>query len=532
MNRKHFFISMLWVINFLFIAHLSGDNYTLGAFRRVELEKSPLNGSDSSNLPIGVFYDGDYSEPWNFNALELTNYLNQSLSGYNLSFSILNGTALREFMEANPIGIIIITMGVAPSTIWNGSDNSFVEMWLDNGGIIIWTGCQEFYWIGYNSGDNIPIGEVGAQYVLDMDYIVTISNQQVLPTALGNDLFLNLSAHKSDIFSSISVLSEEKVYHEVYAKYGDWADPVLFQPKGGRGYFIRIHANWNDNLAISELADWISSYIYNRFIKLPIISSLYLIESLYLFTSKEICINLSSFSDSYGLLLINGTSDGFSDINTSVIIAPKEQLRLNFSLIPLSLARFQEYEFQLDVYSNFTDDQNNSKNLLVYSKRISISVQTPIEIEAITTPEGMYPGGSYFISLNITNYINQSIPVDVVLICDGCVNQIKSQFTLDEINNQIQIIFSIRLTTKSDSYQLYIRIYQEEVILASSEVSVDIGSIFKNPLIIFGLIITFSLFISLLGVYIYQRKRKKEQLQFPANKRADLERKSNNGSKR
>jgi hypothetical protein len=124
--------------------------------------------------------------------------------------------------------------------------------------------------------------------------------------------------------------------------------------------------------------------------------------------------------------------------------------------------------------------------------------------------------------LNITNYINKSIPVDVVLICDGCLNQIKSEFTLDKIDNQIQITFSIRLTAKSDSYQFYLRIYQDGIILADSEIAVEIESIFRNPLVILGLIIL-SLFLSLLGISNYIGKRKKSILQSPENKMEDSE---------
>jgi len=508
-NRKEHLIIVILFTIILFINYITYRGIENKAMPSVVLNNGKFKTLNTLDLSIGLFYDANYSEPWNFNGLQLTSDLNQMLVAYNLTVSILNATELRVFMEENPLGIVIITMGLAPDTIWNGSEHSFVETWLDNGGIMLWTGCYEFYWVGYSSGQNVPVGEVGAQYVLDMDYVLTTSDLQVEPTSLGETLFLNISTHTTDIFSSVSVLTNENVYFEVYARNGDYADPILFQPKDGRGYFIRIHANWNDALSITNLSSWISSFIYNRFFKLSYVVATSQIEAIYFLSSEPLLINLTNFSDTYSNLLFNSTGDAFESINTQYIMEPNVTKCFMFSITPLSSARFQIYEFHLNIYSNFTSTQNNSITVQIYSKKFLISIQSPVCIELLPPSGILFPGGTYTLTLNYTNNINESILADVTLICEGCMNQIKSQIILDEDIGQIQIQFTIKLTTRSGLFDFYLRISQNGVIFSSTEVTLKIESIFRNPLVILGLIIISSVCILMIGLLFFNRKKRK-----------------------
>jgi len=469
--------------------------------------RSPIQKSNDPELPIGIFYDANYSEPWNFNSQKLSTYLNQTLGTYNLTVSILNAIELKSFMELNQFGIIIITMGVAPQTIWNGSDNSFVETWLDNGGIIIWSGCEEFYWIGMDSGENIPVGHIGSNYVLDMNYIKTISNQYVTPTELGIDLINNLLAHTSDVFCSISALIESDIYFEVYAKNGDYADPILFQPKNGNGYFVRIHADWDDSLPILNLSVWIASFIYNRFFKIPVVVEISSINSLSYLISKQICINVTNFSNIFGILLINSTSDGFNSMNESTIIAPFQKKYLNLSISPLSSARFQSYKITINLFSNYTNSKNISKFIQFFSKNLNIKIQSPISVNIIDVNDQMFPGSTYQLTCSIQKDINESIPLSAVLICEGCINEIKKDIILIENQTNLRITFTIQMMTKAGEYDLYLRIYYGEILFTSSSVMIQIQSLFQNPLF---LCIIF-LIISLIGISmtLYYIKRKK-----------------------
>lgn len=468
---------------------------------------TPFQLTNASELPIGIFYDDRYSEPWNFNSQQLTYYLNQTLQNYNLTVQVFNATALRNFMEAIQLGIVIISMGVAPQTIWNGSENSFVESWLDNGGIIIWTGCEEFYWIGNDNGENIPIGHVGSSYVLDMNYIKTLSNQIVTPTPLGEDLFLNFSSHTTDVFSSISALIAANVHFEVYAKNGDYADPILFQPRDGSGYFIRIHADWNDQISLLNLSSWIASFVYNRFFNLPVVTELNLVSSLYLLTTQEIFINVTNFSEKFGCVEINSTGDVFQPLNESVTLIPGENRRINLSIIPLTSARFQQYDMTLYLFSNYTNFKNESKSVLIYSKKITFHIYSPLTVEILDVSETMYPGSTYTLTLKIQKHINESIPLEIFLICDGCINQLRTNLNLVKNETTYQITFSIIIMAKAGSYKIYLRVYQGGILYSSLNVSVQIQSLFQNPLYLLLLCLLSGIIIALTSLHLYKRKR-------------------------
>jgi hypothetical protein len=471
--------------------------------------KSPFQSLDTSQLPIGLFYDARYSEPWNLDSGKLTNYLNQTLKAYGLTVLILNSTELRSFLEKNQLAIIIITMGLAPDTIWNGTENSFIETWLDGGGIIIWTGCEEFYWLGTSSGQNIPIGHIGAKFVFDMDYLRTISNLHVTPTDMGNELFLNIGPHSTDIFSSISSLAAEKVYFEVYARNGDLADPIMFQPKDGKGYFVRIHADWDNQLPISNLSTWISSFVYNRFFHLPFVVGINSVDSIYFSTSRQLLINVTNFSKYSKLLLINSTSLGFILINFSTLILPGEKQYISLSINLSSAARFQTYALELNFFSNYTNYRNETKIVPVFSKIISIEVQSPILLEILTYEAFMYPGNIYSITCFIQKNINASIPVDIILICEGCINEQKLARIIIDNSTTFQITFSIQLMAKPGSYELFLRIYQNEVLYSSSTKSIEIYSLFQNQFFMIGLIFFSIIAILLLGYYFYKRNKHK-----------------------
>ena len=493
------------------------------------ITQSPLSSLNGFDLPVGIFYDARYSEPWNFHAQDLTNYLNQTLRSYNLTVFVLNATALRNFMNANPFGIVIITMGVAPDTIWNGSAISFVEGWLDNGGIMVWTGCEEFYWVGMETGINIPIGHQGASRVLDLEYLETLSDQYVSPTPLGLDLFTNFSAHSTDVFCSVSALMAANVHFEVYAKSGDYADPVLLQPKDGKGYFVRIHADYNDQVSTQNLSTWISSYIYNRFFKLPIVTESNSINSVFFRSSEQLFINVTNFSEYFGDIYVNSTSDAFEPLTFAFLISPKEQRKLNFSIVPRSSARFQSYDLQINFFSNYTNSQNESKQILFYSKILSISIQVPILIEILEVETEMYPGGTYSLTLNIQKYINASITLNLILICDGCTNELKTIITLNENNSQVLIPFSIQIMAKSGSYKLIIRSYQNDALFSSSDIPIQILSIFENPVFVLILVLLIVTFVSILVIYYYQsrKKMKPEQEILKLNDGSNVKKKDN-----
>ena len=511
MNRKKCLIKVILVLLLLSSFYISGNLPLLQAHKILSSIKSPFETLNSTKLPIGIFYDARYSEPWTIDAGKLTNYLNQTLVAYGLTVSIFNSTGLRNFMAVNQLAIVIITMGVAPNTIWNGSENSFAESWLDGGGIMVWTGCEEFYWIGTETGQNIPVGHIGVSYVFDMNYLKTISNLQVAPTEIGTDLFINLIPHSTDIFSSISSLLRENVYFEVYAKSGDCADPILFQPKDGKGYFIRIHADWDNQLTTYNLSTWISSFIYNRFFHLPIVTGINSLNAIFFSTSEQFYINMTNFSDLSKKVLINSTSTGFMPLDVSVSMLPGDSLQTLLTISLQPSARFQNYTLELNFFSNYTNSKNETKCVLIFFRIISIEIQAPIILEILTFEEFMYPGNTYTISFCIQKDINESIPIEIKLICKGCINEIKFAVNLTEKNRTFHMTYSVQLMAKPGLYELSLRIYQNDILYSSSIESIEIYSLFQNSTFL-NIIIFLSILAILLFIYYCYVKNKQKNL--------------------
>lgn len=509
MSRKRFSIIVILVSILLFNVHVYSEYAHKNPKNILEEDNTPLRVYNTAELPVGIFYDEKFSEPWNLNANILTGSLYQSLSAANLSVYVLNSMELKIFMDLNQIAIIIITMGIAPSSIWNGSENSFVKTWLDNGGIIIWTGCQEFYWIGTESGENIPVGNIGAKYVLNMDYIKTLSDLYVMPTSIGLDLFDNFSGHSSDVFSSVSSLEAANVYYEAYAKNGDYADPILFQPRDGKGYFVRIHANWNDQLPINQLSDWISSFIVNRFFKLPIITEIQIAASIFLLSSAELYVNVTNFSNKTKNITITSISDVIEPLNTNITLPPLLKTQSSFVLTLNPTARFQKYSGVIYIYSNFTNSNNEEKLLLIFQKGFEITIQSPIRVQILDITGNLYPGSSNQIRVSIQKYINQNIEMRAILISEGCFNEIKIDLNLLENDSIIEIPFSIQLMTKSGGYKIYLRFFQGNVLLSSLNRSIYVDSILNNPVIIISIVLLAVIAVIVLILYLQAQRRRR-----------------------
>ncbi|MHA1264563.1 MAG: hypothetical protein ACTSRS_04930 [Candidatus Helarchaeota archaeon] len=504
--------SLIWLLIYLLIfvfLTISRPPFRM-SIELISADNDSIESKIEFEPSIGIFYDSRFSEPWNFGAGQLTIELNQTLRAYNLKVKILNATELKLFMENNLNGIIIITMGIVPSNIWNGTETSFIETWLDGGGIIIWTGCEEFYWIGMDTGENIPVGHKGSQYVLDMNYLKTLSDQSVTPTINGNVFIPNITAHTSDVFSSISALEASKVYFEAYATSGDYADPILFQPRGGSGYFVRIHADWNNQLSISTLADWISSYIYSRFFKSPIITHIQTPDSIYLLDTAKISINVTNYSNESFLLQIISNADVIQPINESIYLVPFEKIKFDGVLRLQSAARYQNSEISITLLINFTDLQNHSQVITIYQKIFELLIRPPLAIYNVELKGSVYPGSANIITFALETYLNETLPLTIILICEGCINEIKLPFFLVQNNSIYEVPIQINLMATSGEYFIQLHVFYGIIPLLSTNLKMTVQSIMSNPYFIGGLVTSIIIIITFMLYSLRKRKRSKQ----------------------
>jgi hypothetical protein len=204
---------------------------------------------DTKNKNIYLYFDDEYRNSWisEDDSRVLLNYFVNIFAGLGINSQIVNATELKQVIttESPADSLVIFTRDVVPETVWNGTTNSLIVNWLRSGGIIVWTGDWEFYYIGYKNKtirhydgiQDIPFGrEVTVPVEANVSFLPEWENYIPGPS----------------VFETERPFSEIRLQGLYYEKYGqvftgsDWAiDPGLI--KIGDGYFLKAGAT-KDNL--------------------------------------------------------------------------------------------------------------------------------------------------------------------------------------------------------------------------------------------------------------------------------------------
>lgn len=179
---------------------------------------------------------------------------------------IFNSKGLEEYMKANPKGIMLISQGIFPGTIFaNKGKDDLVYSWLRNGGIGGFVGDYPFYY--WDNTNNVAAG--GGQQKI---FGVTVTNGNVVnvePTELGKKYIPSLQKQwTTNRPVGLSVLQNNGFEFESYADNKTDADPIAYRTKDMKGWFINFHTSCcgtscppNEQMA-KEYAELIS----NRFL--------------------------------------------------------------------------------------------------------------------------------------------------------------------------------------------------------------------------------------------------------------------------
>jgi hypothetical protein len=435
-------------------------------------------------LKIAIFYDKNYSAPWITYSEELASSLNESFNNYSLDCAIYDDNELFDFLNNNPRGILINPMGILPYSIWNGSDNSLIENWIDMGGIIVWTGCEEFYWISYQNGTNKAFGHSGSEIVMDMQYLKIRSNQNVNPTFLGSYYIPNITSHTSDIFTSVQTLNNYSIHHEAYASYGDLADPILFQPFQGDGYFIRVHADWIDSLNSKILNNWIFNLVTNRFFIHPYISSFEYDTTVLLFDFINFSLILSNQNNDSFVYEIETHSQFFQDINVSNSIDPDSNKMVNFEIACIDNAIVSESTliFKLIINTNASNNQ-----IEIYNRNLTIKIENPYQINITLSSNNIFPGEKLIIYLDIYSKFNHSIDITILIISPNYLNEIYELKDIKPGLNHFNLELSISWISYPGNISFDLISYHQSRIITINQGNINIK--LENPLIILLLIL-------------------------------------------
>ncbi len=455
-----------------------------------------LKNNDKSNFSIAIFYDNNYTAPWITYSSELAFLLNETLNNLSINCKIYNGTDLFNYINKNPNGIIITTMGILPYLLWNGSDNSLIEKWIDNGGILIWTGCEEFYWISYPNGTNKVFGHKGAIQVMDMDYLKIRSNQNIEPTSLGSFYIPSIRSHTSDIFTSLKILELNSIYYEAYCQYGDLADPILFQPKNGNGYFIRVHADWIDSLDAITISNWISMIIKNRIMTVPLIKNFEYTKEIMLFTKSKLNLSYFNYHNSSYLYNICVESEFFDPFYFQDVITTHEtnktdhlELSLKNNAIPTETAVI------IDIYIN---KSFNNGILKIFHKNITIKINLPYIIKIKMLPDNVFVGGTVDLHLTIENLLDYELNLSLFVYSPNNIHSVYNLINIPPGENEYKFSLRISWISIPENSSITIAITYNNVVIDLYSEYLAIKPIYESQYFIFLLLI----FLIIIGVSI------------------------------
>jgi len=197
----------------------------------------------------------------------LADQIVSKLQDENLTAEIVDGEGVAAYMEANPKGIIVITQGNVPDTIFqNKGADDLIHSWLTDGGIAAMIGDWPFYYYwNYGTNSRVTIMGGGQQSVFG----VTLTNSNTAnasPTDLGKQYMPSIKQWTSNRPVGISVLEDNDFEFESYADDGSNADPIAYRTDDMDGWFINFHTSSgitippNDQIA-TELAE----LMVNRF---------------------------------------------------------------------------------------------------------------------------------------------------------------------------------------------------------------------------------------------------------------------------
>lgn len=186
--------------------------------------------------------------------------------------------ALLAYMQQNPNGIVVMNSFEAPSTIFDKDDDSFVEKWLENGGIMTWLSYYPFRMRGHSRAPKASYGNV---FDVDIDIQEILAPKlETKPTDLGKRFMPSLKSCETYIPVNVAVLDQLGFRYEVYGTVGEnneYADPIMFRGPGMRGWFMYHHmdqytdfVDWNNSVMKGGMAEQIGTvvaeFVVNRFL--------------------------------------------------------------------------------------------------------------------------------------------------------------------------------------------------------------------------------------------------------------------------
>ena len=215
---------------------------------------------------VAIFFDAALPVVGLNDGPGFANLLVDNLKKKGINAEIFDSNGVADYMKANPKGIMLVSQGIFPGTIFaNKGKDDLIYTWLRGGGIGGFVGDYPFY---YWDNTNNVAADGGQQKIFGATVTNgTVSN--VEPTELGLKYIPSLQKQwTSNRPVGLAALKNNSFVYESYADDKTNSDPVAYQTKDMKGWFINFHTSCcgtnvpaNDQMA-KEYAELIS----NRFI--------------------------------------------------------------------------------------------------------------------------------------------------------------------------------------------------------------------------------------------------------------------------
>jgi len=216
---------------------------------------------------LAVYFDERYPSNW-VNPREIAANIRKTLDRLGIPYRILNAEELRDYM-LRETGVVVFTSDVAPDTVWNGSSNSLALQWIRGGGVVVWTGDWEFYYIGYANGSKVHRPGI-ENSLLGRQVTVAVDGGAVTrPTELGARYIPSFKSLRS-----FRPFDESRLKGVEYEAYGaaELGGSRLLDPcavKVGEGYFVKVSANgFGDNFGFAYALELVLNRFYGAKVRL------------------------------------------------------------------------------------------------------------------------------------------------------------------------------------------------------------------------------------------------------------------------
>jgi hypothetical protein len=215
---------------------------------------------------VAIFYDANIPVLGINDGPGFAGLLVDELKKKNIMAEIVDSKGLADYMKANPTGIMLVSQGLFPGTIFaNKGKDDLVYSWLRGGGIGGFAGDYPFYY--WDNTANVAAG--GGQQKIFGVTVTNSSTANVEPTELGKKYIPSLQKQwTSNRPVGLAVLQNSGFEFESYADDKANSDPVAYRTKDMKGWFINFHTSCCGVAcpANGQMAKEYAELISNRFI--------------------------------------------------------------------------------------------------------------------------------------------------------------------------------------------------------------------------------------------------------------------------